>query len=308
MVRKVLFWLLLAACLTPWVGSSIALVLGAVLALGPGNPHEDATAAWSKRLLQVSVVGLGFGIGFGEVARVGSGALVYTAVGIAATFALAHVIWKILGGERRTAVLVAMGTAICGGSAIAAMSPVIRAKRHETGVALATVFTLNAIGLLVFPMLGRLMDLDQATFGVWAALAIHDTSSVVGAASAYGERALEVATTVKLARALWIVPVVLVAGVLVRHKGAPRVPLFLIGFVAAAGIRSLVPSLDHVWDAIFVGARRLLVVTIFLIGAGLTREVLSRAGSRPMVLGVVLWVLVSAGSLGAIRLGWVPIP
>ena len=308
MVRKACFWLLLAACLTPWVGSSIALVLGGVLALGPGNPYEASTATWSKRLLQLSVVGLGFGIGFGEVARVGSGALVYTAVGIAATFALAHLIWKIVGGERRTAVLVAMGTAICGGSAIAAMSPVIRAERHETGVALATVFTLNAIGLLVFPMLGRLMDLDQATFGVWAALAIHDTSSVVGAASAYGERALEVATTVKLARALWIVPVVLVAGLIVRHKGAPRVPLFLIGFVAAAGIRSLVPALDHVWDAVFVGARRLLVVTIFLIGAGLTREVLSRAGSRPMVLGVVLWVLVSAGSLGAIRLGWIPIP
>lgn len=308
MVRKVLFWLLLGACLTPWVGSSIALVLGGVMALGAGNPYESSTSAWSKRLLQLSVVGLGFGIGFGEVARVGSGALVYTAVGIVATFALAHVIWKIVGGERRTAVLVGMGTAICGGSAIAAMSPVIRAERHETGVALATVFTLNAIGLLVFPVFGRLLDLDQATFGVWAAMAIHDTSSVVGAASVYGERALEVATTVKLARALWIVPVVLVAGLVVRHKGTPRVPLFLIGFVAAAGIRSLVPALDHVWDAIFAGARRLLVVTIFLIGAGLTREVLARAGSRPMVLGVLLWVLVSAGSLAAIELGLIPVP
>ena len=308
MGRVVVFWTLFLACLLPWVDSSIALVLGAVVGLGVGNPYADRTGAWSKRLLQVSVVGLGFGIGLGQVARVGLDAAAYTAVGIGLTFAMGYALWRVVGGERTTALLVSTGTAICGGSAIAAMSPVLRAEQHQTGVALATVFTLNAIGLLVFPWIGRGLGLGQEAFGVWAALAIHDTSSVVGAASVYGERALEVATTVKLTRALWIVPMVLVAGLVVSRKARATVPVFLVGFVIAAGLRSALPGLESVWDGLHAVARRVLVLTIFLIGAGLTREVLARVGARPMVLGVALWVLVSVGSLLAIESGLIPVP
>lgn len=308
MARRVVFWVLLACCVAPVVNSSLALLLGAVVGLAVGNPYADRVGGWSKRLLQVCVVGLGFGIGLGEVVRVGADAAIYTAAGIALTLAAGWAIWRVVGGERTTATLVSAGTAICGGSAIAAMAPALDAKPHQTGVALATVFTLNAIGLLVFPLIGRALSMDEAHFGVWAALAIHDTSSVVGAASVYGERALEVATTVKLTRALWIVPMALLAGVLVRRKGRAGVPLFLLGFIAAAGLRSALPGLEDLWETLSMLARRLLVLTIFLIGAGLTREVLRRVGARPMVLGVALWVLVSAGSLAAIALGLIPVP
>ncbi|MCO5172195.1 MAG: putative sulfate exporter family transporter [Planctomycetes bacterium] len=325
--RRALLAALLALCLVPaalpaalggagltfLVGPPLALLLGAGLALALGNPAPKATATWSKRLLQASVVGLGFGLDAGKVVLVARDALPVTLLGIAATFALGLALGRVLRADGPTSLLVTSGTAICGGSAIAAMAPVVEADERQTGAALATVFTLNAVALVLFPPLGLALGLDPATFGAWAALAIHDTSSVVGAASAFDHAvvgaptALEVGTTTKLARALWILPLVLAVAWWRRSGRRAPFPTFLLGFAGAVGLRALVPALDGLWSALHLVARQALVVTILLIGVGLTRDVLRRTGSRPLVQGVVLWVLVGAASLGFVAAGWVPL-
>jgi uncharacterized integral membrane protein (TIGR00698 family) len=230
-----------------------------------------------------------------------------TLVGIALTFALGAGLARLLRADGPTSFLVTTGTAICGGSAIAAMAPVVEADDKQTGVSLATIFTLNAVALLLFPWLGGLLGLSQADFGAWAALAIHDTSSVVGACSAYGEQALAVGTTTKLARALWILPLVLVVAWRRRSEKRAPFPVFLVGFAAAVALRAYVPAPDAVWKIIHTLARQVLVVTVLLIGVGLTRDVLRKLGARPLAQGVILWVIVGAGSLAAVMAGWVPI-
>ena len=304
--RAVLFFVLAAACLLPWVGPATALAAGILFSLIVGNPAPAKTALWSKVLLQASVVGLGFGLSLGTVMRVGGRSAIYTIVGIALTLAVGTLLGRLAGTAGPLSTLISFGTAICGGSAIAAMAPVVKAKSDEIAVSLATVFTLNATALLLFPAVGRLVPLDQGQFGLWAALAIHDTSSVVGAASAYGEEALAVATTVKLTRALWIMPCVLLAALLFRSEEKPKFPLFVAGFVAAAAVRTLLPSLQPLWDTLVAVARQSLVLTLFLIGTGLTRDVLRRVGIRPLAQGAVLWLLVSAGTLAAIVTGLIP--
>jgi uncharacterized integral membrane protein (TIGR00698 family) len=304
--RVVLFFVLAAACLLPWVGPAPALAAGILFSLLAGKPAPAKTALWNRVLLQASVVGLGFGLSLGTVVRVGGRSALYTAVGIALTLAAGMLLGRLAGTAGPLSTLISFGTAICGGSAIAAMAPVVKAKSEEIAVSLATVFTLNATALLLFPAVGRLVPLDQGQFGLWAALAIHDTSSVVGAASAYGEEALAVATTVKLTRALWIMPCVLLAALLSRSKEKPKFPLFVAGFVAAAAVRTLLPSLQPLWDALVAVARQSLVLTLFLIGTGLTRDVLRRVGVRPLAQGAALWLLVSAGTLAAIVTGLIP--
>jgi len=304
--RAVLFFVLAAACLLPWVGPAAALAAGVFFSLLVGNPAPAKTALWSRGLLQASVVGLGFGLSLGTVMRVGGRSALYTAVGIALTLAVGTLLGRLAGTAGPLSTLISFGTAICGGSAIAAMAPVVKAKSDEIAVSLATVFTLNATALLLFPAIGRLVPLDQGQFGLWAALAIHDTSSVVGAASAYGEEALAVATTVKLTRALWIMPCVLLAALLSRSEEKPKFPLFVAGFVAAAAVRTFLPSLQPLWDALVAVARQSLVLTLFLIGTGLTRDVLRRVGIRPLAQGAALWLLVSAGTLAAIVTGLIP--
>lgn len=304
--RAVLFFVLAAACLLPWVGPAAALAAGVLFSLLVGNPAPARTALWSRVLLQASVVGLGFGLSLGTVMRVGGRSALYTIVGIALTLAAGTLLGRLAGTAGPLSTLISFGTAICGGSAIAAMAPVVKAKSDEIAVSLATVFTLNATALLLFPVVGRLVSLDQGQFGLWAALAIHDTSSVVGAASAFGEEALAVATTVKLTRALWIMPCVLLAALLSRSEERPKFPLFVAGFVAAAAVRTLLPSLSPLWDAFVAVARQSLVLTLFLIGTGLTRDVLRRVGIRPLAQGAVLWLLVSAGTLAAIVTGLIP--
>ncbi|MBK9373706.1 MAG: putative sulfate exporter family transporter [Holophagales bacterium] len=304
--RAVLFFVLAAACLLPWVGPATALAAGVLFSLAVGNPAPAKTALWSKVLLQASVVGLGFGLSLGTVMRVGGRSAIYTIVGIALTLAVGTLLGRLAGTAEPLSTLISFGTAICGGSAIAAMAPVVKAKSDEIAVSLATVFTLNATALLLFPAVGRLVPLDQGQFGLWAALAIHDTSSVVGAASAYGKEALAVATTVKLTRALWIMPCVLLAALLFRSEEKPKFPLFVAGFVAAAAVRTLLPSLQPLWDTLVAVARQSLVLTLFLIGTGLTRDVLRRVGIRPLAQGAVLWLLVSAGTLAAIVTGLIP--
>ncbi|HTU00258.1 MAG TPA: putative sulfate exporter family transporter, partial [Candidatus Sulfotelmatobacter sp.] len=295
--KQVLFLLLLAGAALPWTSAPMGLAAGIAFALLLGNPWGSAVSQWSKRLLQLSVTGLGFGMSLGAVWRTGREALLYTVIGIGATMAIGVFLGRLAGTGSRTSLLISFGTAICGGSAIAAMAPVIRSKDDETAVALATVFTLNSVALLLFPLVGHLLGLPQRGFGLWSALAIHDTSSVVGAASAYGSLALMTATTVKLTRAVWIVPCALGAGWLLRSGGGIKFPVFIAGFLAAAAVRTLLPSGEPLWHELAAIAKQSLVITLFLIGAGLTRDVLQKNGPRPLVQALLLWMVVSVGTL-----------
>ncbi len=301
--RKAVFLILLAACALPWVSAAMALTAGIVFALTAGNPWPRPAADWSKRLLQLSVVGLGFGVSLGEVWRVGRHSLLFTAVGIVLTLAAGHLLGRLTGTERSTAQLVSFGTAICGGSAIAALAPVIKARAEEIAVALATVFTLNAVALLLFPAVGRLLHLDQTAFGLWAGVAIHDTSSVVGAASGYGPVALATATTVKLARTVWITPVVLAYSLRSHGDRKVKIPLFIVGFIAAAALNTFLPAAAPLWHGLAAVGKQGLVASLFLVGSGLDRSVLRSVGVRPLALGLALWILVSGATLAAVLTG-----
>jgi len=286
---------LLTAC--PVVSSAAALLLGFTFSFLFDNPDPERTAKASRFLLKASVVGLGFGINLTDVLSIGARSLLLTLASIAATLALGEGLGRIMKIPANTQRLLSFGTAICGGSAIAAMAPVLKARDDEIALSLATVFTLNAVALILFPPLGILFGLDQHQFGMWAALAIHDTSSVVGASAAFGTVALAVGTTVKLTRALWIAPCTLVAGVLLKSGKRPEVPLFILGFLLAAAINSWLPTFSPYWENLYTLAKRVLVMTLFLIGAGLTRPLLRRVGFKPLLLGGGLWLIVSLGTL-----------
>lgn len=310
-LKQAVFLALAAVALTPLASAPLALGAGVALALLVGNPFTVAAGRWTTPLLQVAVVGLGAATDLRTVARVGLHGLGYTTAGIALTLGLSAVLTRLFGTDRTTSRLVGIGTAICGGSAIAALSPVLRAKSHQTSVALAVVFVLNAVALVAFPAVGRALGLSQEAFGMWSALAIHDTSSVVGAALQFGPRALEVATTMKLARALWILPVALVAGRLVAGtqgtSPAPpaRRPWFILAFVAVAALVTWVPALASAGQLAATGARHVLVLALFLVGSTISREALVGVGVKPLVQGVVLWLAVASASLAAIVAGWV---
>jgi len=254
-------------------------------------------------------MGLGAGMDLRVVGRVGLHGIGYTVVGITVALGAGLLLGRALRTERDTSILLSAGTAICGGSAIAALAPVLRAEQHQVSVALGVVFLLNAVALLIFPPIGHVLDLSQVQFGLWGALAIHDTSSVVGATLQYGHQALEVGTTVKLTRALWIVPLTLAVGAVVargareRSGQRPKRPWFILGFLAAAALATYVPSLHSAAGAVSEVARRTLVATLFLIGANLTRDTLRTVGFRPLVQGVTLWAVVGTGTLGAILAG-----
>jgi uncharacterized integral membrane protein (TIGR00698 family) len=232
-------------------------------------------------------------------------------VGITLALSIGLTFGWLLRTERDTSLLITVGTAICGGSAIAAVAPAIRAKNNDVSVVLATVFFLNAVALLVFPPIGHHLGLSQMQFGVWSALAIHDTSSVIGATMQYGARALEIATTIKLTRALWIVPVTLAIGMIWQRGGAvtaasrPKRPWFILGFLGSAALVTWIPALTPSGRIVFLCAQRLLVGTLFLIGSGLSRHALQAVGRRPIIQGFFLWVVMGAGTLGAILLGWI---
>jgi uncharacterized integral membrane protein (TIGR00698 family) len=281
----------------PFVAPPIALITGTIFTLLFGNPLPQLTSKASKIFLKVAVIGLGFGVNFVEVIEVGKSSLLLTFISISTTILLGTIIGKALRVPVNTRSLISFGTAICGGSAIAAMAPVIKAKDEEIAVSLATIFSLNAVALIIFPPLGHYFGLNQHQFGIWAALAIHDTSSVVGATSAFGAVALTVGTTAKLTRALWIVPCSLVAGIYHKSDKRADVPLFIIGFIAAAMISSWLPRFDLVWDSLYTIARQILVMTLFLIGTGLTRQTLQQTGPKPLLLAIVLWCCVSSGTL-----------
>ena len=302
-MRTALFLLLFAAALTPWASPPAALVLGVAFAFAFGQPEPVRVRSATKVLLQASVVGLGFGMDLHKVLQAGAHGLVYTAGGIAFALAAGWLLGRLLKVGAATAYLVSVGTAICGGSAIAAVGPVIAAGQEEMSVALGTVFLLNSAALLIFPAIGRWVGLGQNQFGLWAALAIHDTSSVVGAAVKYGAEALAVATTVKLARALWIVPVCLVTSAFIRSKAKVQWPWFILFFGVAAALNTALPGAGPLWRGLSAAAKAGLTATLFLIGTGINRDTLGKVGVRPLIQGVALWALVATFSLQLIRSG-----
>lgn len=300
MIRTAAFAALLLFCLTPWCSPPIALALGLAFALTLGSPFKTARA--TKLLLQVSVVGLGFGMNLGKVVEAGRTGVLFTIATIAGTLAAGYALGRAMHINSSTAHLISSGTAICGGSAIAAVGPVIGASDEEMSVSLGTVFILNSIALFVFPLIGAALHLTQTQFGVWAAIAIHDTSSVVGAASAYGAEALQIATTVKLTRALWIVPLTLgTAFAFRKHAAKMTLPWFILFFLLASVVRTYVPAPQLAWDVLVRIARIGLTVTLFLIGSSLSRESLKKVGVRPLILGVLLWIAISAAGLWSVR-------
>ena len=283
-----------------WVTPPVALFLGLAFALLCGQAYPAFNKKVSKKLLQYSVVGLGFGMNLHASLASGKEGMMFTIVSVVGTMVMGMLIGrKLLKMNRDTSYLISSGTAICGGSAIAAVGPVIKAKDSDMSVALATIFVLNAIALFVFPVLGQWLGLTQQEFGTWAAIAIHDTSSVVGAGAAYGEEALQVATTIKLTRALWIIPLALVTSFIFKSEGKKvSIPWFILWFIVAILINTyLLDAVPQVGKAISGLARKGLIITMFFIGASLSTNVLKAVGVKPLVQGVLLWLVISIGSL-----------
>ena len=288
-----------------WVTPPVSLFLGLVFALLCGQAYPKFNKKVSKKLLQYSVVGLGFGMNLHASLASGKEGMMFTIISVIGTMIIGMFIGrKILNVNRDTSYLISSGTAICGGSAIAAVGPVIKAKDSDMSVALATIFVLNAIALFIFPVLGGWLGLTQQEFGTWAAIAIHDTSSVVGAGAAYGEEALQVATTIKLTRALWIIPLALATSVIFKNGGKKiSIPWFILWFIVAILLNTYVlDSVPEVGKAISGLARKGLVITMFFIGASLSTDVLKAVGVKPLLQGVLLWLVISIGSLAYILL------
>lgn len=303
--RKAVFVVLVIFCLTPWASAPIALLLGLTLALTLGNPFPQLTGKPTTYLLQASVVLLGFGMNLTAVYQAGKSGITFILAVISSALVLGFLLGKFLKLPIRITTLVSTGTAICGGSAIAAVGPAIKAEKDEMSVSLGTIFVLNAVALVAFPLIGHALDLSQTQFGMWAAIAIQDTSSVVGASSAYGPEALTLAATVKLARALWIAPIALALAFAFRKKGAGTkiaVPWFIFLFVLAAAIRTFAPAFifPSMFDSLVNLAKAGFTVTLFLIGLSLSREMLKNVGVRPFLLGALLWIVISAAGLLAV--------
>ena len=300
-LRIIVFVACLLFCISPWASPPIALALGLVLALTLGHPYPARNSKATKLLLQISVVVLGFGMNLQKVIEAGRTGILFTIATIIGTLLLGFLLGRAMGISSTTSHLISSGTAICGGSAIAAVGPVVEASDEEMSVALGTVFILNSIALFAFPMIGHRLGMTQPQFGVWAAIAIHDTSSVVGAAAKYGADALQIATTVKLTRALWIVPLTLATAFFFKRKSARVVvPWFILWFVVASVIRTYVPAPAEVWSTLTMLAKIGLTITLFLIGAGLSRKSIAAVGARPLILGIVLWIVISCASLFAV--------
>jgi uncharacterized integral membrane protein (TIGR00698 family) len=300
-LRVILFVALLIFCVTPWASPPIALALGLALALTLGHPFASRNSKATKLLLQTSVVLLGFGMNLQKVVEAGRTGFAFTVVTIVGTLILGFLLGRAMKISPTTSHLISSGTAICGGSAIAAVGPVVNATDEEMSVALGTVFILNSIALFIFPMIGHRLGMTQPQFGVWAAIAIHDTSSVVGAAAKYGADALQIATTVKLTRALWIVPVTLATAFFFKRKSAKvTIPWFILYFVIASVLRTYIAAPAEVWSTLTMLAKIGLTITLFLIGAGLSRKSIAAVGARPLFLGILLWIAISSVSLFAV--------
>ncbi|MFY9748882.1 MAG: putative sulfate exporter family transporter [Acidobacteriaceae bacterium] len=302
---KNLFFLGIILAASGILSPPLALAAGLAYGLSVAHGYHLEARRLSKFLLQASVVCLGFGMNLAEVVRVGRSGFVYTALGIAFALLLGTTLALLLRVGRVPGFLISAGTAICGGSAIAALAPVTNASEESIAVSMGTVFVLNSVALFIFPAIGHALHLSQTQFGLWSALAIHDTSSVVGAAARYGAVALAVATTVKLARALWIVPVSVGTALVRRSRARIHLPWFILFFCLAAVLNSSIPWLHPEYTLLARLGRLGLGVTLFLIGTGITRQTLKDVGARPLVQGVLLWVVVGTVSLLMILRGWI---
>jgi uncharacterized integral membrane protein (TIGR00698 family) len=306
-MRKVVFIALIIFILTPLGSPPLALALGLAVALTFGSPFPDLSRRPTRILLQTSVVLLGFGMNLKSIYEAGKDGIVLTIATIFGTLALGYALGKILKVRGRISALISTGTAICGGSAIAAAAPGIEAEPEQISISLGTVFVLNAVALFLFPFLGHQLGLSQHQFGIWAAIAIHDTSSVVGAAAAYGGEALATATTVKLARALWIAPVALLLMFLYRQrypnaKAKIAIPWFILLFLLAVVARTYSPLwiVPSFFESFVNLAKAGMTVTLFLIGTSLTLESVKTTRWRPLFQGAILWIVVSIISLAAV--------
>ena len=289
--------------LSAWVTPPLALFLGLAFALICGQAHPKFNKKTSKYLLQYSVVGLGVGMNLDSALASGKEGMEFTIISVIGTLLIGWFIGrKVLKLDRNTSYLISSGTAICGGSAIAAVGPVVKANDSEMSVALATIFILNAIALFIFPVIGHALGMSQHEFGTWAAIAIHDTSSVVGAGAAYGEEALKVATTIKLTRALWIIPMAFATSFIFKSKGQKiSIPWFIFFFVLAMIVNTyLLGSVPELGSAINGLARKTLTITMFFIGASLSMDVVRSVGLKPLIQGILLWVVISCSTLAYI--------
>ena len=299
--KKIIFIVACIFCLSPFVSPPVALLMGLIIALFVGHPYLKFNNKATQILLKISVVGLGFGMNVHSALKAGKEGILFTVVSITGTLVFGYFLGRILKIDKKTSYLISTGTAICGGSAIAAISPVIKAEEKQISVALGAVFILNSIALLLFPFIGHQLHLSQTQFGLWSAIAIHDTSSVVGAASKYGAQALEIATTIKLARALWIIPVAFLSTFLFKNKNSKiKIPYFIGFFIVAMVINSYVPLVQQFGHYLVSIAKAGLTLTLFLIGCGLSKKVLQSVGIMPLLQAVILWILISLTALWAV--------
>lgn len=303
MIQALFFALLI---LSVFVSPAVALFIGIAFALIFRAPHPHFSKQTSKYLLQLSVIGLGFGMNINDSLQSSKEGMMMTVISVGGVMVIGCLIGRAMGIDKKLTHLISSGTAICGGSAIAAISPVVRANENQTSMSLAVIFTLNAVALFIFPSIGHMLNLTQQQFGMWAAIAIHDTSSVVGAGAAYGEQALMVATTIKLTRALWIIPLAIVSTFMFAHKDGSRtkisIPWFILLFIVAMVINTYFDLNATISSAISIFSHKILSVTLFLIGTGLSIKAIREVGARPVLLGIALWALISLFSLIVIML------
>lgn len=297
---KVFFWILIVLSLSPWINPPVALLLGFLFSHFLSNPYAKQNKEAVNWTLKSAVVGLGFGLSAEKAISAGADGFLITVVSISTTLLLGWLLGKALKLNSRSSYLLSSGTAICGGSAIAAIAPIIKANERDISMAMGTVFLLNSVALIIFPFIGEALSLSQGQFGLWAAIAIHDTSSVVGAAAAYGEEALEIATTVKLARALWIIPLALITARIFKSEGKIKFPYFILLFIAAIISNSYLGLPKEFSEGISQVSRRILTATLFLVGAGLSVEKIKKAGLPSLILGLSLWIFISVSSLAFI--------
>ncbi len=298
--RHFILLILAVLSLSPFISPALALIMGVVfINVFPIENHF--LGKYTKKILQYSIIGLGFGMNVNTAIKAGSQGFLFTVASILTVFVLGYFLGKLLKVDTKITNLISVGTAICGGSAIAAVSPIIDAKNDHNSISLGVVFLLNAVALIIFPSIGHWLDLSQEQFGLWSAIAIHDTSSVVGAASKYGNEALQIATTVKLARALWIIPISFIFSLIYKGNNKVKVPIFIVLFVVAILINTYVPKVSEFSSYLFKLSKTSLKLALFLIGTGLPLKKFLKIGVRPIFLGIILWLIISVSSLLAMN-------
>lgn len=302
---KTVFFVALILASSGTISPPVALVFGIIYGFSFTHPYHLESRNLSRVLLQLAVVGLGFGMNLRQVVHAGKAGFFYTAISISGVMLLGWLLGLLFRVSKKASYLITVGTAICGGSAIAAIAPITNPNEEEMAMSLGTIFILNSAALLLFPPIGRALHLTQTQFGLWAALAIHDTSSVVGASAKYGSQALQIATTVKLTRALWIVPLAMVTAYFTKSRAKIKLPWFILFFCLAAVAYTYFPIGEFLYSGLSGLGRIGLTVVLFLIGTGLSKDTLRRVGMRPFLQGILLWAVVGVLSLMAIRAGWI---